>query len=243
MVRYYNSHTTDSVLGRTGTTLDWPKSVPDFEPEDWNNYVNQPPRGTSWRDHLRATNHIVARNAVRPFALYYEPNCNLILIAEELFEAIEDWCHTLEGVEDGVVSFGKKSRTYSFASLKYTNVLDEAHFSPNSRFSRFATDKYYMHGTRVQRGEESTEQMPEPLDENLSFSSTEELRNGWVNLTRLVPQHIEFVADRLPLLFAAGLDLFAAEPVVKEISNYPQPGISFPFRAISAAISTPTGNR
>jgi hypothetical protein len=36
--KFYLGHKTEDILGRTGTTLDWPKSIPNFEQTSFNDY-------------------------------------------------------------------------------------------------------------------------------------------------------------------------------------------------------------
>lgn len=231
--KYLRGHTTDTVLGRTGTTLDWPKSIQDFDPLAWNNYVQRPPIGSDWRDHLMGRLSIAARNAVKPFALYFEHSCNLALISKTLFESAIDWSDTFDATESGKVEFGKKTNEYQFGSLVHKNVLTDLPFSPNNLFSRFESDRLHMHGTRVQRGEEGTDQAPKPLNQSLSFDSVKELRDAWVSLTRLVPQHLELQSESVPKLFSTGIDIFVTEEVAEHISCSPTPGISFPYRPIT----------
>ncbi|WP_136444143.1 hypothetical protein [Pacificoceanicola onchidii] len=223
-------------------TLDWPRSIPSFDPKFWDGYVATPPHNSNWHDHLKNGTQMVVRNAVQPFALYYENPCNLVLLSEELHESIGDWNGTIEGVKDGEISFGNQRRPYRFASLCFPNVLGASHFSPMNRFSRFEASEYHAHGTRVLRGMETTGQIPKALEEDLSFADRDAFNNAWQNLTKLVPQHMEFKAERPPKLFATGSDLFVIDQVVDALSKLPTPGITFPYPPISVTVDGSGGS-
>jgi hypothetical protein len=188
---------------------------------------------TDWRDHLLEQRSIVARNAVKPFDLYFEHSCNLVLVSKTLFGSVTDWSDTFDETEVGEVQFGRKINEYRFGSLEFKNAFADFAFSPKSLFSRFESDRIYMHGTQVQRGKETVDQCPMPLEENLTFGSAKELRDAWVGSTTLVPQHLEIQSEQVPKIFSTGLDLFVSEEVAERISSMPTPGISFPFRPIT----------
>ncbi len=230
---FFQAHPTDSALGRTGTTLDWPNSISDFDPAAWNNCDHAPPHGTNWRDHLTDDIRLFSRNAVKPFAIYFEWECNLILLADELMETTNLWHDTLTDIELGEVVFGRKCLRYWFGSLSCENLLASGEFSAQNQFSRFNARDYHIHGTRVQRREETSDQLPQPIEVSLSFSSIDEFRNARVNLTRLVPTHLEFQVENPPKLFSIGPDVFVSDEITSEIIKAPHPGVSFPFPAIS----------
>jgi len=227
---YLRGHKTDDVLGRTGTTLDWPNSISNFDPSAWNDYVHRPPTGTKWQNLLMGQYSIVACNAVKPFAMYFEYSCNLILISKTLFDAFDNWHDTFDEMEAGSVSFGKRVKEYQFCSLAIKNVFSEQPFSAHNLFSRFDSSALHIHGTRVQRGEETIKQCPKALEENLSFKSAEELQKARLSLTVLVPTHIEIHSSYAPKLISTGAGLFVREDVAEKISSSQTPGISFPYK-------------
>lgn len=63
-------HLTDSVIGRIGTTMDWPKSLLGYDFHGWGNYRTHPLVGWVWQDVLKDETNLIARNAVQPFALF-----------------------------------------------------------------------------------------------------------------------------------------------------------------------------
>lgn len=231
---YLQGHLADSVLGRVGTTIDWPKSIPDGIPADWGNYVNHPPRGADWREFLKAGQQIFARNAVRPFNLYYEPTCNLIFLSEDLFQSVDDWSDTLDDIGTCEIAFGKRRKiTARFARLKFGEVLQSPPLSPQSRFDRYNASKRHMHGTLVMRGEETNDQLPAPQATDLSFADydayfgSRRARNDFS--TKMFPTHLDLRTDKSPLMFSTPLDFYVREEIIPLILDAPTPGIGFPF--------------
>ncbi len=238
---FFESHTTDSVLGRTGTTIDWPNSIPDFDPASWDNYVHHPPTGSTWQEFLGTSPQLVARNAVKPFAVFHEHGCNLLLVRRDIEPIFGDLSDTFSDVSTGKVSFGKRIFDYLFCSLRTHSPLAEDIYSPENVFSTFDTSRLHIHGTRVVRGEETTNDCPLPLETNRQFQSFDEFcaaqRALTLRLNRLAPTHLEIKASPFPLAFSTPVDLYFNAAIAKHIAEIPNAGVAFPFAPISVSFA------
>lgn len=230
-------HVADSVLGRVGITIDWPKSLPDYDFPGWGNYMFRPAVGWDWQNVLLEGSSLIARNAVKPFALFYYESCNLIMISEDLFQSVPDWSDTLNDIVTGEISFGKRTRPFRFASLTFGDTWTTPPLSPRSQFDVFDRSRHHMHGTHVMRGEETTDQLPAPVMSDLSFASFDEFRearrSNTMSRQNLLPSYLELRTKRMPLLFCFGIDLFARDDLTALILDQKTPGIGFPFPPLS----------
>jgi len=220
--------------------LDWPKTIPDFDPKAWENYVENPPFGTQLPDHLTFQPTIIARTAVKPFALYFEWSCNLVLIATEVFDAIGDSSNTLTQIDTATVGFGKRQRPYRAGGLIFEDVLRSLPFSPRNTFSRIRNWDDFTHGIRVERGSRDPSDPPPASETDLSFTDFENMRKAQRlrSLTRFIPQSLSLPIASPPHLFSIHLDIFVSEALVLEIEKVRTPGIGFLYPPVVVDFGT-----
>jgi hypothetical protein len=230
---YYLAHPTDDVLGRTGTTIDWPKSIPNFDPKNWNGYVQAPPLNSSWPELLYDDLLVVAKNAVKPFALHHIHETDLLLLAEPIFQSMSESSRddTFSNVEPGIVRFGKKEFKYRFCSLRHNAVLSERHFPSQCTFSSINFRDHHILGTRIQRGQPFEKELQVKL---MKFKNYEEYRLRKTAHLRdaLILASSPFGGCTAPLLFATPLRLYVHQQVRVLIEQLKHPGVSFPYEAI-----------
>ncbi|MEO1640028.1 MAG: hypothetical protein AAFU41_12380 [Pseudomonadota bacterium] len=231
---FYLGHKTDSVLGREGVTLDWPLSIPGFTPELFNNFVVRPPAGSDWRNLLPPERLMQTKPSVRPFALYYEWSCNLVLLAEGVFSRFISHRTTFTTTERGQVVFGDKALPYVFCSLVFPSVFEEGAVLTNSEFFLAETSGYHIHGTRVLRGEHPLETSPKVHESGITFDCHQEYKDKQKqNLgMSLLPSKVRWHGSNLPQLFATSLHLYADERTIAALSMQTEPGMGFPYQAI-----------
>jgi len=236
MTNYLLSHVTDSVLGRTGTTLDWPKARNGAIPASWRNFTLAPPLDWGWQNALDDKPRLFARNAMKPFAIYFVTTYNLILIAEPLAASVPDWVATIEADRSGTIAFGKRVYPYRFAALKHARLCrEQSEYSAENTFDLYETSGYHIHGTRVQRGEQTAADGPKALRTNLRFSDYQEFRNfrRQSSGNRLVPTLVHIKTAAMPLAFSTGTDLYLSSGLANRVAEHKTPGLSFPYAPIT----------
>lgn len=241
---YRLAHRTDDIVGRTGRTIDWPSSIPGFQPEDWNNYVARPPVGWNWQKHLDSGSVLKARSAVKPFALHYEYAANLVLISETLFEHGPSFDSTLSDLTALTVRFGTRKfqeLPYYAASLVHADVLRKGGFSSNHVFFQVETSAYHMHGTLVLHGEEQPDENVELLQRGITFPSFEDFAAERKRAlgSQYYLESAELYADDPPLLFSTPVSLYCREDLCNEIERIRTPGVGFPYPPIRALFRDP----
>lgn len=234
---YVEAMQADSVLGRVGFTIDWKATLPAGLPEDWSTYPH-PPLASDWRTFLAQTDQIVARNAVRPFHMYFNYQCNIIFLSSEA-------CLLADPHLDGSVSdlrsvhlvFGKRVRDYKIGRLRlhleWYKSDNHSLISENCVFKRVKSMEYDIHGTRVGRGNETSQDCPEPLETGLVFGSDQALRAvPYVSLSKLKPTRLCLDLQLPPVVFAFGQSVYVRHDMAFQLAALKDAGVHFPYAAI-----------
>ncbi|WP_137112187.1 hypothetical protein [Rhodobacter sp. SY28-1] len=235
--RYVASKVSDSVLGRVGITIDWEKSLLGGIPDNWG-IDPHPPMGSDWRQFLAPAKELVARNAVRPFHFYFDCQCNLCLLSSEAFELLgESAIGAISDVQLISAAFGKRSRDFRIGRLRqhlqWHNTDNSALIYAKSSFMRVPKPEYHIHGTMVERGEETQKDCPEPLETGLVYGSDRELRAvGFDVRSEIEPTRLCFALPEPPVVFAFRQTAYFRLDVATHLASLKEAGVNFPYAPI-----------
>lgn len=244
-MEYALGHRTDDILGRKGATIDWSQSILGFDAKDRSNFIAGPPKGWDWQGAFGSDPLLIARSAVKPFALFHVHSINLVLLSEAMWQSVRDFSGTLTRPTPVGIRFGtKKFRTlpYIAAELLHAAILDRSSFAPANTFFAARFDLYYRYGTSVERGEASPGTPDGIIAKDLQFDSFEAFaqtrKEGIVcgQHAHLYLQSVAFKTPRPPLIFGTPTRLYCAASLAERISEQPTPGICFPYPPIPRVV-------
>lgn len=240
---YNRAKETDSVLGRVGHTIDWTATLPDGLPDEWGTYP-RPPLASDWRAFMAQTSKIVARNAVRPFHMHFDCQCNMILLSD-------DACRLLGPLTEGSISdlrpvdvvFGKRARHYQIGRLRlhleWTDTDNSSLVYRGCVFERVMRMEHDIHGTRVARGQETRKDCPEPVETGLVFSSHQALRSvAYDTNTELIPRRLCLDTEHPPVVFAFGQDAYVRHDIALHLAALKDAGVNFPYAPLEVTTAS-----
>lgn len=238
---YYSAHCTDSILGRVGSTIDWTKSFDGTIPESWGSYPH-PPLDSDWGDFLRFVPHLIARNAVRPFSLYFDNNCNLLLLSRQAETLIgDDAAHCVQDLRPCELRFGKRSLPYTLGRVAHRfscyRRLSLSIDLNASEFVRVDFDGHHRHGTRVLRGEAPASAAPDPIETGLRFDSVDDMRSRYRSGCQFVPTDLALRLAVLPGFFGIGWNLLVRSDIAVPMGSFPDAGLGFPYPAVRVSLA------
>jgi hypothetical protein len=180
-------------------------------------------------DHNTTSPHLRFKRGTKPFVVHYMQMENALIADAEWARKIGP--HDLVNVEEVTAEFPKVSCLYLFANLSHYETFKTDVVYPKSRFLSGRTDYWDIHRTRIGRGEEPFDTMPDVSFHNLQFTDLDDyLETQKSNrLWRIIPRVLCLSTDRLPSIFnlSTNLTLFH-EDLALPLRTAKNPGLWFP---------------